>query len=169
MSGTTRVPGGGRIRELAEILESRAWTLAAAESCTGGLVAARITDRPGASAYFVGAVVAYANTVKQSTLDVPGSILERQGAVSVDCARAMAEGVRRALGADVGLATTGIAGPDGATPEKPVGLVYVACACPDGTDEVRELRLGGTRAEIRSAAVEAVLELALEVLQSCGR
>jgi nicotinamide-nucleotide amidase len=106
--------------------------LATAESCTGGLVAARLTDVPGSSRSFVGGVVAYADEVKQAELDVPGELLAEHGAVSAEVAAAMAEGARRRLDADVAVAVTGIAGPDGGTPEKPVGLVYLHAAGPDG-------------------------------------
>ena len=116
-------------RHIAEIVldlgRERGLTIAAAESCTGGLVSARLTAIPGASEVFVGGVVSYADEVKESALGVPREILERHGAVSAETAKAMAEGVRERLGADVGVAVTGVAGPDGGTAEKPVGLVFV--------------------------------------------
>ena len=104
-----------------DLCRARGLTLATAESCTGGMVAARLTAVPGASDVFRGAVVAYANEVKELGLDVPESLLAEHGAVSAEVARAMAEGVRARLGADVGVAVTGVAGPDGGTPDKPVG------------------------------------------------
>jgi len=157
------------MRQLGTMLRDLGWSLAVAESCTGGLVSAWITDVPGASAYFVGGVVAYADTVKQTVLRVPAMTLELHGAVSSACAEAMARGVREALSADVGLATTGIAGPGGATAEKPVGLVYVAADCCGGPVGTRELRLKGSREKIRHAATESVLRLARELLEARDR
>jgi nicotinamide-nucleotide amidase len=142
-------------------------TLAAAESCTGGLVASRIVDVAGASRVFVGGVVAYADTVKTRLLGVDAATISREGAVSAAVAGAMAEGARRALGADHALATTGIAGPDGGTPTKPVGLVYVALAGPDGV-RVEELRLSGDRAQIRAASAAAALGLAWRMAVDSG-
>jgi nicotinamide-nucleotide amidase len=110
------------------LLRGTGQTLAVAESCTGGLVAEQITDVPGASDYFLGGVVAYANEAKQALLGVPAALLEEHGAVSEPVARAMAEGVRERFGADFGLATTGISGPGGGSPGKPIGLVHVALA-----------------------------------------
>jgi nicotinamide-nucleotide amidase len=126
---------------VARLLASRHVSIAVAESCTGGLIAHRLTQTPGASAYMDGGVVAYSNVAKQRWLGVPDELLERHGAVSAEVARAMAEAVRAQARTDLGVATTGIAGPTGATPQKPVGLVYVALAHPAGTD-VREMRYG---------------------------
>jgi len=134
----------------------RGLTLATAESCTGGLVAARLTSVPGSSEVFLGAVVAYADEVKARELDVPSEVLERHGSVSAEAAAAMAAGARARLGADVAVSVTGVAGPGGGTPEKPVGLVYTAVAGPMG-ERVDELRLPGTRDEIRLRS--AVLSL----------
>ncbi|MDI3299060.1 MAG: nicotinamide-nucleotide amidohydrolase family protein [Bacillota bacterium] len=149
---------------LGELLRARGETLAVAESCTGGLLADRITDVPGASDYFLLGVVAYANRSKEAMLGVPATVLERHGAVSEATARAMAEGVRRRAGSDWGLATTGVAGPGGGTPAKPVGLVWVAVA---GGGEVwaRELRLQGDRRRVKEQAVEALLEAFLGRLE----
>jgi nicotinamide-nucleotide amidase len=118
------------------LLREKGGTLCVAESCTGGLVAEQITGVPGSSAYFLGGVVAYSNAAKTSALGVPPELIDRHGAVSDAVARAMAEGARERFGADFGLATTGISGPDGGSAEKPVGLVHVALA-----------RAGGTHAE----------------------
>ncbi len=126
-------------------------TVAVAESCTGGLVAARLVAIPGASAVLHEAHVVYANEAKERYLGVRPETLEAFGAVSEACAREMAEGLRARSGADVAAATTGVAGPGGGTPQKPVGLVYVAVACPEGTF-VRELRLNGDRQRVRTLA-----------------
>jgi nicotinamide-nucleotide amidase len=115
------------------LLRERELTLATAESCTGGLIAERITDVPGSSAYFLGGVVAYSNAAKASQLGVSEAVLEREGAVSEPVVRAMAEGVRSRFGSDFGVATSGISGPDGGTAEKPVGLVWIALASATGT------------------------------------
>jgi nicotinamide-nucleotide amidase len=155
-------------RSIAEIVldlcRSRGLTLAAAESCTGGLVAARLTAVPGASAVFKGGVVSYANDVKESTLGVPRAVLERHGAVSAETAEAMAQGVRERLGADVGVSVTGVAGPDGGTEEKPVGLVFVHAVGPDG-QEARRSDFPGDREMIRGRATAAALHLVRRLLQ----
>ncbi len=106
--------------------------MALAESCTGGLIAKLLTDQPGASAFLERGAVTYANRAKTGWLKVPAPLLARSGAVSGECARAMARGIRRAAGTDLGLAVTGIAGPDGGTPEKPVGTVFLALATAEG-------------------------------------
>ncbi len=139
--------------------------LAVAESCTGGMVGACITDEPGASSFFRGCVVAYSDAVKESLLGVPKELLRTSGAVSSECALAMAQGVLRELVADVSLAVTGIAGPGGGSEDKPVGLVYVAAATRDGRSVVRKLRLVGNRAEVRAGAVSAALALLDDVLR----
>lgn len=155
----------GLEHRLAERLRARGATLAVAESCTGGQVGERVTSQPGSSDYFRGGVVAYANEVKERLLDVPAELLARSGAVSAACAEAMAVGVARRLQADYGLATTGIAGPAGGTPDKPVGLVYVAFADAAGrTIDVLEQRFPGDRAGIRERTTLAALELACRQL-----
>ncbi|MFD2092492.1 competence/damage-inducible protein A [Blastococcus deserti] len=136
----------------------RGLTVATAESCTGGLLAARLTERPGSSAWVLGGVTAYANSAKEQLLDVPASVLERHGAVSPEVARALAEGARSRFGADIGVGITGIAGPGGGTPDKPVGTVHVCLAGPDGT-EVRALRLPGARALVRERSVTIAMHL----------
>jgi PncC family amidohydrolase len=153
----------GLVRALAAACDQRGVTLATAESCTGGGVATAITDLPGVSSFFLGGIVSYANEVKERLLGVPADVLAEHGAVSEPTARAMATGVREALGADVGISTTGIAGPDGATATKPVGLVYIAVATPD-TTLVRRDVWPGSRADVRLATVRAALELALQAL-----
>lgn len=148
---------------VADGLRARGATLAVAESCTGGLIGARVTRLPGSSDYFVGGVVAYADAVKVTALGVDEGLLTQKGAVSAEVAAAMAEGVRRFTGATFGLSTTGVAGPSGGTAEKPVGLVYVACAGPRGTRTVRE-RFPGDREGVREWAVARALHLLRETL-----
>jgi nicotinamide-nucleotide amidase len=133
-------------------------TLATAESCTGGLVAARLTEVPGSSDVFVGSVVSYSNDVKVETLGVPAEVLERHGAVSEETAAAMAAGARRALGADVALAVTGVAGPDGGSEEKPVGLVYLHAEGPSGSAG-RRVVLPGDREAVRTRATTLSLHV----------
>jgi nicotinamide-nucleotide amidase len=140
------------------LLEARGLRLATAESCTGGMVAARLTGVAGASRAFVGGVVAYANEVKEGELGVSAELLERYGAVSPEAARAMAQGARERLGADVAVAVTGIAGPDGGTPEKPVGLVYLHVEGPDGGIG-REFSFPGDRGSIRARSTVGALHL----------
>jgi PncC family amidohydrolase len=115
------------------LLTEHGMTVATAESCTGGLIAERFTDVPGSSAYFLGGVVSYSNEAKTEMLGVSEDVLAREGAVSEPVVRAMAEGVRERFGSDFGVATSGISGPDGGTPEKPVGLVWIALASATGT------------------------------------
>lgn len=134
------------------------YTLSVAESCTGGLLAQRITDVPGSSKYFIEGVVAYANEAKIKTLGVEPILLLEHGAVSAPVAEAMAEGIRKRSGTDFGLAITGIAGPDGGTEEKPVGLVYIALAGETQTEH-RKLKLPGDRQLIRWRASQAALDL----------
>lgn len=150
--------------EVGDLLTARGETLAVAESCTGGLLAGRITDVPGASAYFLGGVIAYSNAVKIALLGVPEEIIASQGGVSTECTHAMAEGSRRLLKADYALAVSGIAGPGGGTPSKPVGLLYVALASRVGT-QVEEHRLRGSRSQNRRAGCDAALDLLLRHLR----
>ena len=148
-----------RVEELVlQLAGARGLRLATAESCTGGIVAARLTGVPGSSASFVGGVVAYADEVKRSELDVPEGLLSEHGAVSAEVAAAMAEGARGRLDADVAVAVTGIAGPDGGTPEKPVGRVHIHAAGPDGS-LARMLDLPGEREQIRVRATVTALHL----------
>ena len=133
-------------------------TLSAAESCTGGLIAKRLTDLPGASQVFLGGVVSYTNGVKQHALGVPASLLEACGAVSAPVARAMAVGVRVLTGSDLALSVTGLAGPDGDDRGNPVGTVFTALSAPEGTF-VRRLSLGGSRERIRTLSAHHALDL----------
>ena len=148
-----------------DLCRARGLTLATAESCTGGLVSARLTAIPGSSAVFRGGVVAYSDAVKERELGVPASLLEKHGAVSAEAARSMAAGVREKLGADVGVAVTGVAGPGGGTDEKPVGLVFVHAAGPDG-EEARRTELPGDREMVRGRATAAALHLVRRLLES---
>jgi PncC family amidohydrolase len=146
---------------LQQICLERSLSVAAGESCTGGLVADAITDISGSSAYFHGSIVAYANEAKMGLLDVPGEVLAAHGAVSAQVARAMAEGARGRLGAALGVGITGIAGPGGGSEEKPVGLTYVAVADPTGV-EVRRFTWQGDRDANKVSSAEAALELLIE-------
>lgn len=140
-------------------MTARGLTLATAESCTGGLMGKRITDVPGASAYYLGGVVSYQNEVKENLLGVRHETLITKGAVSEDTACQMAEGVRKALGADIGISTTGVAGPGGGTPEKPVGLIYVGISTKDKTWAVRILRPRQSRESLRRLASSTAFDL----------
>ena len=151
--------------EVGRLLTERGETLAIAESLTGGLVTSRITDVPGSSAYLVEGVVAYANEAKEARLGVQEATLIAHGAVSEPVAREMAEGIRRRAGTTWGISTTGIAGPTGATEEKPLGLVYVAVAGPQGT-EVRRNVFPGDRLGVKKASSDIVLALLLEQMET---
>jgi nicotinamide-nucleotide amidase len=141
-----------------DALRERGWTAATAESCTGGMVAARLTEIPGSSDVFLGGVVSYSNELKTALLDVPEDVLAEHGAVSAETAAAMAEGARARLGADVAVSVTGVAGPGGDTPEKPVGLVHLHVATPDG-GMGRRMDVPGDRASVRGRAAAAALQL----------
>lgn len=147
-------------------LKARGQTVATAESCTGGLVAQRITDVAGSSAVFLGGVVAYSNAAKTDLVGVPAELIARVGAVSPEVAQALAEGARRRFGADYGIGVTGVAGPDGGTPEKPVGLVYLAVAY-EGGCEMDKANFIGSRQVVRYRSSQTVLNmLRLHVLRS---
>ncbi len=145
-------------------LTARNLTLGLAESCTGGLVAKRLTDTAGASAAIIGGVIAYANSVKESLLGVSSDTLEKFGAVSAETAREMADGARRVLNTDISLSVTGIAGPAGGSAEKPVGTVWIGVALGQ-TTEAHHHRFAGDRGEIRERAAEAALTLLWQLLQ----
>jgi nicotinamide-nucleotide amidase len=151
------------VTDVVGVLLARGETFATAESLTGGLVAATVVEIPGVSAVFRGGLVVYATDLKHALAGVPEALLAERGPVDPDVARALAAGARERCGADWGLATTGVAGPE---PQdgKPVGLVYVAVAGPAGAS-VRELRLSGSRAEIRAASVTGVLSLFADLLR----
>jgi nicotinamide-nucleotide amidase len=145
------------------LLKNGGKTIATAESCTGGLIAKYLTDVPGSSGYYRGSVVAYANEIKQSVLKVPAELLEQYGAVSAQVAEAMAIGVRSLIGSDYGLSSTGIAGPDGGTPEKPVGLVYIGCAHADGVVS-KKVNLFGTRHRVRERSATMALDILRKIM-----
>ncbi len=153
LAALLRGEGGGEAR-----------TIATAESCTGGLLAARLTELPGASDYVRGAVVTYSDDLKVALAGVPAELLARHGAVSPEVAAALAEGARERLGADVGVGVTGVAGPGGGSPEKPVGLVCLAVAGPGGASLARELTLPGGRADVRDRATTVALHLVRRAL-----
>ncbi|MDX1741419.1 MAG: nicotinamide-nucleotide amidohydrolase family protein, partial [Rhodothermales bacterium] len=140
------------------LLAQQRRTVATAESCTGGAVASLLTDVPGASAYVVGGVVAYCNSVKQELLGIDDALLAEHGAVSEAVALEMARNVRSLTRADYGVSTTGILGPTGGTPDKPVGTVWVACA-DDASAEARLLRLGKERLKNKQRTVAATLDM----------
>ena len=149
----------------AVLLIERGWTLGLAESCTGGMIGHTITNLPGSSAYFVGSVVSYADRIKRDLLHVPDGLIRSYGVVSEPVARAMAGAARRVLDVDVALAVTGIAGPTGGTPEKPVGTVYIGIATPSGQD-VRHFVSDGDRLENKRYSTRAALQLLLDMLQA---
>jgi nicotinamide-nucleotide amidase len=159
--GGSHVYGEGDTDLAALVLEQArraGWTLGTAESCTGGLVGVRLTEIPGSSDVFMGSVVCYANRLKSELLDVSPALIEAHGAVSEPVARAMAEGACRRVGVDLAVAVTGIAGPGGGTPEKPVGTVWYAAADRNGTVARTSVVLGSRR-EIRARAAQAALSL----------
>jgi PncC family amidohydrolase len=139
--------------------------IATVESCTGGLVGHLITETPGSSAFYVGGFVTYSDESKQAMVGVPVDVLRAHGAVSAQTAMAMAAGGRARTGAEIGVSVTGIAGPDGGSPAKPVGLTYVAVADADGI-EVRRHMWAGSRAENKRASAQAALELVLDRIQA---
>jgi nicotinamide-nucleotide amidase len=146
-----------------DLCRARGWTLATAESCTGGMVATRLTSVPGSSDAFVGGVVAYSNAVKERELGVSAATLAQNGAVSPETAGEMAAGVRARLSADVGISVTGIAGPDGGTPEKPVGLVFLHVETPEASRGI-EFTFAQDRESVRRRSTVVALHLARRVL-----
>jgi len=148
---------------LGEALARRRWTISTVESCTAGGLAYRITEVPGASGYFLGGVVAYDNRIKVEWVGVPKRIFEQHGAVSPEAAGAMSETGRAQFDTDLCLAITGIAGPGGGTPERPVGTVYVSASSRSETRTER-FRFSGDREHVRQRAIDAALEMALDLL-----
>jgi nicotinamide-nucleotide amidase len=144
-------------QQVAELLDGR--TIATAESCTGGLLAARLTERAGSSSYVKGGVVAYSNEVKVSQAGVAPELIERHGAVSAEVAQALADGARTHLGSDVGVGVTGIAGPGGGSEEKPVGLVWLTVSGPADASTTRSVKLPGGRADVRDRATTVAMHM----------
>jgi nicotinamide-nucleotide amidase len=144
-------------QQVASLLHGR--TIAVAESCTGGQLAARLTEPPGASEYFAGGIVAYSNAVKGSHAAVPADTIAAHGAVSCEVAEALAEGARSTLEAEIGVGVTGIAGPGGGSEEKPVGLVWLSVAGPGEARLTRSVNLPGSRADIRDRATTVAMHL----------
>lgn len=144
-------------------LKQKGLTVSTAESCTGGLVASSIVDVPGASAVFPGGAVTYAASVKTALLGVPADLIETRGVVSPDVAAAMAKGAQKRFGTDLAVSVTGVAGPDGGTPETPVGCVYIGVAIKDKTVTFRE-DIPGDREEVRRGAAERAIRRCLAEL-----
>ncbi len=149
---------------VAGALTERGLTVATAESCTGGLLAGRLSARPGSSAFLLGGVAAYANSAKQEVVGVPAELIAEHGAVSAEVAAALADGARTRFGADIGVGITGVAGPGGGTADKPVGTVHVCVVGPDAR-LVRALRLRGSRTAVRERSVTMALHLLRELLR----
>jgi PncC family amidohydrolase len=147
-----------------ELLVQRGLRLAVAESCTGGLISHRITNISGSSRYYLGGVTAYANEAKMQLLRVSQDTLELNGAVSAETVLQMARGVRQALGADIGISTSGVAGPTGGTPEKPVGTTWIGFSTAEG-EEARHFLFQGERLSVKEQAAEAALQLLADHLQ----
>jgi nicotinamide-nucleotide amidase len=150
--------------QVADMLRARGWTIATAESCTGGLLAGRLTELAGSSDYVMGGLVVYSNEAKASLAGVDPALIERVGAVSVEVAEALADGARARVDADIGVGITGIAGPGGGTPEKPVGLVCFSVAGPDGARITRSTNLPGGRADIRDRSTTIAMHLVRRLL-----
>lgn len=153
---------------LGEALLERGWRLATAESSTGGLIGHVITLVPGASRYYVGGVISYSNLAKEVELNVPHELIEEHGAVSAEVAQAMADGVRARFGVELGLSVTGIAGPEGATPGKPIGTHFVGVSLRGHPDHVEQRVLGHDRDGNKAAAAMLAIELALEEVRAAG-
>jgi nicotinamide-nucleotide amidase len=151
-------------QQVADLLRSRGWTIATAESCTGGLLAGRLTELAGSSDYVIGGLVVYSNEAKTTLAGVDPSLIAQVGAVSVEVAEALADGARARVGADVGVGITGIAGPGGGTAEKPVGLVCFSVAGPDGSRITRSTNLPGGRADIRDRSTTVAMHLVRRLL-----
>lgn len=153
------------VTELASLLQDKGWTLVTAESCTGGMVASACTDLAGSSAWFEGGVVSYSNHLKRTWLQVDATTLSSHGAVSEQTAQQMAIGARQQSGADIAISTTGIAGPSGGVPGKPVGTVWFGCACADGVTAYCK-QFNGNRAEVRQQATRFAIDVLINQVKS---
>jgi PncC family amidohydrolase len=153
--------------EIGKLLIEKNYTISCAESCTGGRLTDRLTNVSGSSAYVKGTIVAYSNEVKINILHVKEETINNLGAVSEETAREMAENVRKVLNTDIGVSITGIAGPTGGTPEKPVGTVFIGISGPNG-DKVEQFKFNGSRIEVKEKVVEAALVL-IQVYLTIGK
>lgn len=153
---------------LGDALLANGWKLATAESSTGGLIGHVITLVPGASRYYVGGVISYSNLAKEVELNVPHELIEEHGAVSAEVAQAMADGVRARFGVELGMAVTGIAGPEGATPGKPVGTHYLAISLRGHPDRVEHRVFGHDREGNKSAAAMLAIEIAIDEIRAAS-
>jgi PncC family amidohydrolase len=151
--------------EIGALLRARGRRVAVAESCTGGLLGAALTAVPGSSDYMLGGVIAYSNALKVALLDVPQSVLDEHGAVSEECARAMAIGVRERTGADIGVSITGVAGPGGESASKPAGLIWLAVSAADGAVSTGRVDGDHGREGNRAEAVRAALQMIRDAAQ----
>jgi len=155
-----------RVKTLEEICHTRVWTVGLAESCTGGLLSSWICSQPGVSSFFLGSVVSYARSVKERILQIPTAMIKTHGEVSVPVAKAMANGVRKELGCDWSLSITGIAGPGGGSPEKPVGFVCFAVAGPGFESSVhKQFEAGGGREDIQRQAALFAFDFLLNAMR----
>jgi PncC family amidohydrolase len=150
--------------ELGELLNERAWKIAVAESCTGGLVGHRLTNVPGSSSYYLGSVTAYANLAKVRLLEIDIEIINKFGAVSAETVEEMAKGIRKALDAQIGISISGIAGPGGGSIEKPVGLVWIGLSSPNFAKSQKFL-FDGDRIDVKEQAAETALQCAISHLK----
>lgn len=151
-----------------QLLKNKQFTIATAESCTGGLMGAALTQEPGSSGFYLGGVVSYSNSLKQGLLGVSEKTLLKYGAVSEEVAKEMAEGIRSKVGSDLAISTTGIAGPDGGSDQKPVGLVYIGLATPEGV-QVEKLQLYGERESVRQLTVQGAMNKVRVYMLGCER
>jgi len=152
------------LKRVSDLLKQKKLTVATAESCTGGLIAHSLTNISGSSDYFERGIISYSNNAKTEVLDVPNDILQKYGAVSEQVAKAMAENVRVKSKVDIGVSTTGIAGPTGGTPEKPVGLVFIAMSTADETI-VKKFQFTGDRLQNKVSTCNAALDLLFQYLE----
>lgn len=156
-----------QVESIHTLCNKKEWTLALAESCTGGLVSSKISARAGVSEFFLGSVISYANEVKEDLLDVPASLIKKSGAVSAEVAIAMAKGVQNQMRSDWSLAITGIAGPSGGSPEKPVGTVWFAICGPEFEVSQKQI-FTGDRTEIQERAAVHALDLLVKAMRTRG-